>query len=295
MSILAERDNLENEDFEQLWYTAEELGHVQMGDKWPAGGVGLSTSHISPIDHTLKEKKPYVEFWYGGSKIKVHNGMSANRQAGGGVRGLATFSQNSRRRLMRKIAEMKRGNRPVFVTLTYPKEYSENYQDWKRDLDTFGKRFMRRFPKGAYIWKLEFQKRGAPHYHLLVWGVKYADLLEWVSSNWFHTVGSNDQKHLLAGTRVEKIRSYKGVMAYASKYMTKEENKAGVGRFWGVIGRSNLPVARMMRLNLSREETQILIRLMKRYAGLSKNYYCLTVFCNASFWFDRLEDILYPP
>jgi hypothetical protein len=96
---------------------------------------------------------------------------------------------------------------------------------------------------GTYsaFWFLEFQARGAPHFHIFC---TWSPNKEWVAKTWYFIVGSEDDRHLRAGTRVEFIRSGRaGTISYASKYAAKQEQKdvpsdyENVGRFWGVYGR----------------------------------------------------------
>jgi hypothetical protein len=135
--------------------------------------------------------------------------------------------------------------RPLFVTLTYPPVWEHwGAADWKKHLDTFCKRLEREYPGVALVWKLEFQARGAPHYHLMIFNVPFLPY-QWVASAWFDVVGSGDSRHLAAGVEVRKARSWNGVKAYAAKYMSKEMPGAaveGVGRYWGVRGRKYLPI-----------------------------------------------------
>jgi len=59
------------------------------------------------------------------------------------------------------------------------------------------------------------------------------------SYDWYNIVGSDDQAHLFAGTRVERIRKPDGAIRYAAKYCSKKSQKVvppgykNVGRFWG--------------------------------------------------------------
>ena len=69
--------------------------------------------------------------------------------------------------------------------------------------------------------------------------------------------------HLVAGTSIERVRSARGVRRYASKsYMGKEfvmpPGWEHVGKFWGVIGRKNLPLSQCETII---EERQVLIRV----------------------------------
>ncbi len=62
------------------------------------------------------------------------------------------------------------GRVPAMVTLTYPGEWQSVAHDGasvKRHMVLWRKRFQREWGEPAdYIWKLEFQRRGAPHIHL---------------------------------------------------------------------------------------------------------------------------------
>jgi hypothetical protein len=87
---------------------------------------------------------------------------------------------------------------------------------------------------------LEFQKRGAPHFHLLT-----TDFYSFrrCQQLWYAIVNSGDLKHLKAGVRVEKLKcGKKGMIAYAKKYAVKQVQKEvpefyeNVGRFYGVYG-----------------------------------------------------------
>jgi len=137
----------------------------------------------------------------------------------------------------------------LFITLTYPGQFAMNDRVWKRDLDRFLKRLRRKFPGVGGVWKLEPQERGAPHYHLVIVGVSFI-AKEWLSQAWYEVVGSEDPKHLVAGTQVQQVQSYEGVLSYAAKYASKglqelpEEWLDGVGRWWGVFGRENLAILR---------------------------------------------------
>ena len=88
------------------------------------------------------------------------------------------------------------------------------------------------------LWVMEFQKRGAPHFHILVdKHIPHQD----VAAMWYKIVSSGDEKHLKAGTRVSRIKNVKQVICYISKYLGKKnyqkvvpEGFENVGRFWGM-------------------------------------------------------------
>jgi hypothetical protein len=156
------------------------------------------------------------------------------------------YSPESRRRFMRSMDAIDEGQAglPVFLTLTYPGEFSGSWEVWKRDLRQWLKRLGRQYPQAWGCWRLEPQKRGAPHFHLLVWGTRIDK--EWLSRSWFEVVGSGDERHRRAGTQVQAVRSWNGVKHYTAKYIAKvgelpAEWGAGVGRWWGWFNRQAMP------------------------------------------------------
>ncbi len=179
-------------------------------------------------------------------------GRRPGRAGGGGLRGEITeFSKASRRRLMKLLnsIDRDRASLPYFVTLTYHNAWPKDRHGRKRHLDAFRKRLERVYGQFPAVWRLEFQKRGAPHYHLLMW-LSEPDLwrlrnrISWL---WHEVVDPNDMQLLDAGTRVEIPRSWRGVNSYAAKYMGKleqlQEGAASVGRFWGTWRREMLPIS----------------------------------------------------
>ncbi len=190
------------------------------------GDVGLSTAHNPPqmvkSEKYILSQKANLEIWDGATRVKVSHEKIKTTQSGGGKRGkVGLFSRQSKKRLMDTLATLDKEEKPIFITLTYPAEWSKDSKEWKKNLENFSKRLARKHSKMSMIWKLEPQRRGAPHYHLLVWGVTYFEMLCFTSTAWYQVVGSGDEKHLQAGTNVEKIRSWRGVRSYAAKYLGK--------------------------------------------------------------------------
>lgn len=149
------------------------------------------------------------------------------------------FSKASRQRLA-FIASNTDVRFTSMLTLTYPKEFPTDGKTVKRNLNTFLTYLKRYVDSLGYLWFLEFQKRGAPHIHLLLRGMRVSKVTQaWVSSTWYRVCGTGDEKHLAAGTRLERIRKVDGARRYALKYCHKMKQKAvpkgfrNVGRFWG--------------------------------------------------------------
>jgi len=178
------------------------------------------------------------------------------------VRGkVSGFSLKSRKRLMCKLAAVdwsayaadgKRSDlgRGLFVTLTYPGDYPNNRGRIKRDLECFHHRLKRAFPGfSSAVWKVELQKRGAAHFHVVIFfdeSISARVFRSWARRAWFQVVGSGDRRHLRRGVDARAIYGQgQRLLAYLSKYLGKivvadDLGGADLGRIWGVWGK--LPV-----------------------------------------------------
>lgn len=216
--------------------------------------LGLSTDHIRP-EALAASRRHILTVAEGGTVVKLRGRLGpagcGKRKAGQPRGRVREFSKRSRSRLLQTVGAINRDaltvKRPLFMTLTYPEVWPEQPETWKAHLRAICKRIRRQYPHAAILWRLEPQERGAPHFHLLVFNVyfvPYKKLAKW----WYEVVDSGDERHLGAGTNVTRIRSWRGVMSYASKYLAKDGKGTGefaggcVGRWWGVDGRQFLPV-----------------------------------------------------
>lgn len=159
---------------------------------------------------------------------------------------VTAFSASSATRMRRYLRECL-PEYCVMVTLTYPHGLGFDGERAKRDLKVFLQRLRRKADSMhgsplsySTFWFFEFQERGAVHFHLFT---THFFPKEWIAKSWYEIVGSEDERHLHAGTRIESIRSGKrGISAYASKYAAKQTQKVvpedfgWTGRFWGVSG-----------------------------------------------------------
>jgi len=267
------------------------------GAKSKKNMVPLSTAHI----------RPFIEISVGASLIKSSKNHICE-QVGGGKRGnVKGFSRGSRRRLMMLIASIKRNaDLPCFITLTYPDRFPTPGEA-KRDLKIFLQRLARKFPKAGVIWKMEPQERGAPHFHMLGWGMKESELFGWTVSTWYEIAGQEDINHLkfhsgqLPGSLpcVSKVRSFKGVWSYASKYIGKTFEVSGwgnkwTGRFWGVSKRENIPFGEVFRIETTENRVCKLMRLQRRFSHIPARgkMNSLSSFCNADQWHERMAEML---
>jgi hypothetical protein len=188
--------------------------------------------------------------------VKVKTPLSSAPKGGGLREKCKGFSDASRRNLIQKMAKWNLNDLyGYFITLTYPRVYAEDWRIWKRDLDTLFKRLERKYPElVGCCWRVEFQRRGAPHFHLIavcnkacqnlvLFRLQIAEMwAEIVTDGYLKSGGDmiayapEREKHLRAGTGIEAIQGRKQLMAYVSKYLAKVDQANAPsewGRSWG--------------------------------------------------------------
>jgi hypothetical protein len=174
----------------------------------------------------------------------------------------------------------------VFVTLTYPHEYPEDPQLCKSHLKALRKRLQREYTSFAAFWRLGIQKRGAWHFHLLLFvGPSVGSVSElrcFISSSWHEVTGKISAGHLCTGTRVEAVKKWKQVTSYVERYMAKpEEFPEGLqtGRIWGVWNEELLPI-QWERVQVSLRDAFRIRRIYRKLAKRkgSGTLCCITVF-----------------
>lgn len=243
---------------------------------------GLSLVHISPQPSAVDDNGVYVEVWEGGNIVEVvYESAKGKRTPSYARRGkVKGFSRSSKLRLLRKVSKVRTDAPAVFATLTYPASYPD-VQTAKRHLNAIGKRLLRLGQYG-FFWRFEYQRRGAPHFHLIVYGVKHVHRFRrWLAQAWYEVCGSGQVEHLSAGTQADWVRTHRGVMHYAAKYLSKTGGKqkwdsetgevsiVDDGRQWGIVGRQHIPWAEMVRVIIS---TQAGYRLGRMLGHVSEYY-----------------------
>ncbi|HCC54247.1 MAG TPA: hypothetical protein DEQ20_04885 [Desulfobulbaceae bacterium] len=219
-------------------------------------------------DHT-------ITIFNGVTKLKTSIKFKSGSRSGGGVRkAIKEFSSRSRLNMMQGI--FSRSLYPsLFITLTYPRFYPACATEWKCHLDNFYKALRRKLPGSCFYWKLEPQKRGAPHFHLLGLPGEEINLFllrQIVAAIWFRVCDTGDFKHFLAGTSVEPISGVsKKIRAYVCKYIGKSNFSCTLeawqtpGRFWGILGRNNLPPCLANKVKISKEDFYRVKRCMRSW------------------------------
>jgi hypothetical protein len=237
-----------------------------------------------PVTKGSNQEEAYVSSTIGGSlsQISFQGNDTRNRTCTthvGGIKGkVRGFSRVSRRNLLRRFASINRvafrsyKGRVFSITLTYPHVFPEAPEVCKRHLKALYKRLKRRFGGFAGFWRLGIQKRGAWHFHLLLFMPSSPRLLarlrHFIASSWYEIYGEVSEGHLLVGTRVEEIRTWRRATSYAERYMAKEEEfpeGLETGRVWGAWHKEFLPV-QWETVKVSFEDALKIRRVYRRLA-----------------------------
>ena len=188
---------------------------------------------------------------------------------------ITNYSMKSRKRFFETLLTMDLEEISVEtireLTLTYPAIYPKDGLIIKKQFEAFSKRLKRfgsDYGEIAFAWKLEFQRRGAPHYHLIIitrFPIPLDVLRTWALKSWSELVAkwittldeyneeekkSAIESHRKAGIEADKVRKAKeGLVCYLAWYIGKEKGKAkehqhvvpeefsNVGRWWGFYGK----------------------------------------------------------
>ena len=202
-------------------------------------------------------------------------GSSNSRGIRGKIRG---FTRVSRRNLLRKLGSINRRafrafkGRLISATLTYPTEYPEDPEACKKHLEAFLKRLKREYGEFTIFWRMGIQKRGAWHFHLLLFVPPSAGSLKeirrFIASSWYKACGEISEGHLLKGTYVKEIKTWRKATSYVEKYMAKEEmfpEGIETGRIWGVWNKKFLPI-QWKTVKVSLKDAFTIRRIYRRLA-----------------------------
>ena len=96
------------------------------------------------------------------------------------------------------------------------------------------------------------------------------ELRHFVAYSWYEICGEASEDHLLAGTHVKEVRSWRGATSYMERYVAKPEQfPEGVetGRVWGIWNEEMLPV-RWETVKVSLKDAYRIRRIYRRLAKI---------------------------
>lgn len=156
--------------------------------------------------------------------VRVKRAAEGEHLGGGKRKPVTEFTKRARQNLA-FVAMNTSVTFQTMVTLTYPAIFPTDGRECKAHLAAFLQWMRRTWNNPDYLWFLEWQKRGAPHFHILVARKRQRGDIQAVAAEWFRIVDSRDDKHLMAGTQTARIRKPDGAARYAVKYACKMRQK----------------------------------------------------------------------
>ena len=224
------------------------------------------------------------------SGIKYRSLAINEGESGGGKKAeIKEFTRKSRKNFLRRTSDINwkkiPRDRQYLITLTYEieayKQYENDGRAVKNQLDVFFRElgdFMKCYKVAwSAVWVLEFQKNTRnPHFHIVLiveknvgskgrtlWAIR-----QWIKPAWARIIGGSEKSERV-GTDVQSVK--RSVIGYFAKYCGKKgiqkkvpDGYEGVGRFWGIRGRSALPWLEVVRVFIEYEEGVRVKRILKR-------------------------------
>jgi len=218
------------------------------------------------------------------------------------------FSKRARFRLFELLSKIENNLEfpPIFVSLTYHHGHQNDSRSTKSHFHNFLVQLRNYDPGVQFIWRIENQKRGAPHYHLIIFPAKnmryhnkdsYTPTIQRI---WHNLADPKSRKHKDYGCKVNTINSYREACIYLSKYIAKvPENEDDIieGKHWG--NSRNLPIKHIKTIGCWDEEAkEIILRIRIWLMNNGKSKYAdpvyLNIHTNSTIFFDfeRLPDLI---
>lgn len=180
--------------------------------------VGCRIIQTGAITIIYSYEKPFMK---GYKKTGGRGGTSQKAEAEeeGKVKERGQSSSRAKRQLIRLVNTNWVKGRTSFLTLTNRDipTIQESNRRFKAAMD-----YWRRYRKFDYLAVPEYQERGSPHYHLLMFNVPYIEQSE-ITRYWKHGF-----------IKIRAVDQVQNMGRYLAKYMTKEEGlPKDQKRYWG--------------------------------------------------------------
>lgn len=227
------------------------------------------------VINTIQENSAFVSVYSHCLIFRKSSVYNHKKESNHAPRGLIThFSKRSRFRLFTLLSQIDDNLpfNPVFVSLTYHYGHLNNPKSTKSQLHIFLTRLRQFDPGVQFIWRIELQSRGAPHYHLIIFpsipGKNHEDKsynLK-LSKIWHSIADPGSRRHKEYGCNIKTINSYSEACAYLSKYVAKEFSEGAAlikGKHWGCS--RSLPVKVKDNIKLDERSSRIFTQAIRRW------------------------------
>lgn len=169
------------------------------------------------------------------------------------------FSRPSRKRFIEDIQRLSAADLgelyPKFISLTY--RHQVDAEEAKGNLRSLFERFRRRWPQSSGYWRMELQKRGVFHFHLIMFGLPWLPHVV-LQGMWEEIIGWDLQREgCHVQVNIKAIESVKMLTNYVAKYAAKLDDSLPLldnasylhaGRWWGKFNKAHLPYAPVQRM-----------------------------------------------
>lgn len=172
--------------------------------------------------------------------VKIKKPMDTPTHERGKRSSIEIFSAASRRRLL-EVCRNCGYHIKSQIALTYHHGMPDTGKEVKKQLNTFLTNLRQKYPDVHYIWILEFQKRGVPHFHLFT-DISYENkhFHNWCAVTW-NRILDESPEHLLFQAHPNNFMAWtmENGNYLAKEYLSKMDQKIvpeqylEVGRFWG--------------------------------------------------------------
>ena len=316
-------------DNHSIAYTSQrfqykEVRHPKTGIRLPAEVLEFIADEHEPVKQRMKARERHlletvhIEMQGELLQCKCHRPLD-RPQMGSGRGRITMFSRKARKNMLDTVSRIDwTSTRAQFITLTYHSNMLDASKA-KRDLRAFLKRIYRREGKLPTLWKLEPQKRGAWHFHLIIWEMSYWSTND-ILKHWRKVTG----EETITQVKIEPIQSAKKARSYCAKYLGKPigmvcfalwlahlsgcpasllfalaldylPNLAATsfpGRFWGIENRINVRYAQLKQVSIAIGEAFYHFKraARRKWGGINKGArsgYTLYVHDNEQ-WFEYL-------
>jgi len=178
---------------------------------------------------------------------------------------IKSFSQKSRRHLFdifNKINYSSYGV-PLFLSLTWHYDSPTTRHSIKLFLKLFRQRLEKIFPPFHYVWKFEYQKRGTPHFHIMLLPLTHSDIFysdekeKEIKKHWNELKVCKCIHCKTYSAHVVKVSTYQMALSYIAKEIAKvEENylEHDLGRIWGTSQKLNCEKKESLKITLDEYE-----------------------------------------
>jgi len=249
----------------------------------PGGAVQGPKAPNHILDYMRSSARCIVETSENGLRIhQLPKTTAKNKPPCGHSTEIFGSSDSSLRRAKRKLERIDYGlfssgkyvykKRGFFFSLTWHKKNPSRCG--KAELRAFQMRLKRRFRRISIFWRLEWQERGSPHYHMIICvpePVALGYMEEWVWKNWIDIIGEPTAcAQDVIGIFGRGVRLIQYLVGYAAKQDVKTPD-IPTGRTWGFVGE---PFPQILRrcCEIKYSEFRLFIRRVRRWSR-GKSFY----------------------